>query len=487
MVRGELGPVRRRGGFTLIELLVVIFIVLIVSAVALPTVYTAMNGRQVDAAARILQGTLTGARDQAIHDNRPSGIRLLPDPAFNGINPATGLFDPAMPLAYNRIVPIGPAPDYSEGRCIPWTAGNVNALAAAGISVTVNQSSGTTPPWLVLIASPIDPATGAPVPPANWYWNVRVGDKVQINDSGPWYTVVGPASATPGSPIANPEWFANEGAPGSPLANAVQMTYLDPISGQQVTANVEWLALTNGADDDGNGWTDEGRDGIDNNGDGNVDEYLPGQTTTVTWTDPTSGSQKQVTVQRNEWEPENWHGSLLTANTVNVPYTIRRRPAPSSGAREVALPTGVVIDATTWNGTLERSRLPIHGYNNGLVDIMVNPDGTAYSVLLYGTQASMPLGGSFFHFFLSDRQDVMAPSGTAAPTLAIPMPGGADANAYQGPTFKGDWGVVTLNSRTGQIVTNMLPRFDDPLTPANGTAYNQAIPFIPAEQGAVMP
>ena len=33
-------------------------------------------------AARILQGALVGARDAAIHNNTPSGIRLLPDPAF---------------------------------------------------------------------------------------------------------------------------------------------------------------------------------------------------------------------------------------------------------------------------------------------------------------------------------------------------------------------------------------------------------------------
>src|SRR5262249_56107279 len=74
--------VRRRSGFTLIELLVVIFIILLVSAVALPTVLPALNHRQMSEAARILQGTLVGARDKAIHAGEPSGIRLLPDPAF---------------------------------------------------------------------------------------------------------------------------------------------------------------------------------------------------------------------------------------------------------------------------------------------------------------------------------------------------------------------------------------------------------------------
>ena len=73
-----------RRGFTLIELLVVMLIILLVSAVVLPTVLPAISHRQVSEAARILQGALAGARDTAINNNAPAGIRLLPDPVFNG-------------------------------------------------------------------------------------------------------------------------------------------------------------------------------------------------------------------------------------------------------------------------------------------------------------------------------------------------------------------------------------------------------------------
>ena len=45
-------------GFTLIELLAVVTIIVIVSAVALPTVIPALSHRQVGEAARILQGAL---------------------------------------------------------------------------------------------------------------------------------------------------------------------------------------------------------------------------------------------------------------------------------------------------------------------------------------------------------------------------------------------------------------------------------------------
>ena len=111
-----------RRGFTLIELLVVMLIILLVSAVVLPTVLPAISHRQVSEAARILQGALAGARDTAINNNAPAGIRLLPDPVLNGqsLNAPGGIagvstLDPTRILASNRYIPIQLAPDYSEG------------------------------------------------------------------------------------------------------------------------------------------------------------------------------------------------------------------------------------------------------------------------------------------------------------------------------------------------------------------------------------
>ena len=109
-----------RRGFTLIELLVVMLIILLVSAVVLPTVLPAISHRQVSEAARILQGALAGARDTAINNNAPAGIRLLPDPVLNGqsinaLNGAAATLDPTKILASNRYIPIQLAPDYSEG------------------------------------------------------------------------------------------------------------------------------------------------------------------------------------------------------------------------------------------------------------------------------------------------------------------------------------------------------------------------------------
>src|SRR5262249_8514103 len=93
-------------GFTLIEVLPVILIILMVSAVALPTVVTSLSHRQMREAGAILQGALVGARDKAIHDGQPSGIRLLPDPTYPISWTPSGTINPYTVLAYSRIIPI---------------------------------------------------------------------------------------------------------------------------------------------------------------------------------------------------------------------------------------------------------------------------------------------------------------------------------------------------------------------------------------------
>ena len=66
--------------------------------------------RQIGESARLLRAATPGAHDAAIRNNAPSGIRLLPDPVFTGINPTTGRLDSSLILASNRLIPIEPAP-----------------------------------------------------------------------------------------------------------------------------------------------------------------------------------------------------------------------------------------------------------------------------------------------------------------------------------------------------------------------------------------
>ncbi len=479
--KSRMGMCRRRG-FTLIELLVVILIILLVSAVTLPTVIPAIAHRQVTEAARLLQGNLAGARDAAIHYNAPRGIRLLPDPAFftaaQGGVPTlprfnNGQIDTTKILAANRFVPIESAPDYAEGKVDVIQGFTVGSLPPGfpppypgppigGVTV-YPLGPLVTPPVtgnvLMIAQRPLDttnPATPTPNPPTSWFWNIRIGDKVQIGGSGTYYTVVGPLTVYPGSGASagNPELFVNDGPPGSvPLWLWSSGTY--------GPTPVEYLFLVNGIDDNGNGFVDDGWDGIDNDRINGVDDL-------------------------GEWENEKWTGSLAMNNrlepTTNLPYNIRRRPVPSSGVREIALPSNIVVDLTTASTNLERSRLPVNAYT-GYVDVLINPTGDIVPTTIYSSPSSVGLGGAFLHFWLAERGDLFDPLPQNNVPYLLPMPSGTPGypNQYdQFPTrfLTGERRLVTLNTRTGLIGISEIETFD-----ATGLNGGVNAPFLAPQQG----
>jgi hypothetical protein len=226
---------------------------------------------------------------------------------------------------------------------------------------------------------------------------------------------------------------------------------------QAIVYYPEFLFVVNGLDDNRNGWIDEGWDGVDNNGNGQIDEL-------------------------GEWELEDLPQSIASQNTTNLPYMIRRRPAPGPNARAITLPTNVVVDLTTWNSTRERSRLPVNKYT-GAVDIMVNPDGSVVPTTLYSTPSSVGLSSAFLHFWLAERSDLADPgAGTTAPLL--PLPPGMPSGLASGQSLQGEFRLVTHFARTGLVTTNANPPFDIPTVNTSGvTTYNPNLPFISAQQG----
>ncbi len=88
------------------------------------------------------------ARDSALHNGNPSGIRLLPDPAFPLVFNATlGQIDPTQPLAANRIIPIETAPEYSEGLLAPALSAELtlNVPYPVGVQPVYLPGCATTP------------------------------------------------------------------------------------------------------------------------------------------------------------------------------------------------------------------------------------------------------------------------------------------------------------------------------------------------------
>ena len=450
----------RRNGFTLVELLVVIVIVMLVAAAVIPTAISAVQHRQVSEAARLLQASLVGARDRAMQSGQPRGIRLLPDPAFMN-RPGTAI------QAANRWVQIETAPDYTTGR--------VSIRPEAGWTTyqTMNPTGNATP-YLVLHEEWFSNWSAGTLQNelTSWAWNVRVGDKLRLNDSGRYYTVVGPVT------VANPEGFINYGAPGTAPP-------VDPDG-----HNTEFLFLVNGQDDDLNGYVDDGFDGIDNNLNG-------------PFPNPTGALMDMLDTA--EWELESWVGAqgaavagysqaaiayaanptpatLLAlqqagASVRNVPYTISRRPVPAQTGQETTLPSEIVIDLTTLNGTNERSRLPLDRVTN-YVEVMLNPDGQVVPTTSYSSPSSIPMAAAFYHFWLAERKDIFEPTGATFPSLPMPETAydmSGNPSGYTGPQFlTGERMLVTLYARTGQTVANSIEFF---------SASDLNMPFYAAQIG----
>ncbi len=524
-------------GFTLIELLVVIVIVVLVSAVALPTVLPALSNRSVNEAARFVQGALAGARDSAIRANAPRGIRLLPDFTLSDLSNSegggttdgsisTGGNKVGQVLVANRIVPIEPAPDLIDSTTsgsatfvdhtnttqtnFAWT--NINGVPPTfpfpsnlipaskrgqypfplyNISGTVVLSSTTSQPifGVLMVAQAVYVGNNKnglllPNPPTNWFWNVRIGDKFRINDSGRYYTVVGPMT------IPNPEFFVNDGPPGN---STLQLQYGSVAAGTNVPVSdgfghPEFLFLANGYDDNGDGYADNLFDGVDNDYDGQIDNMMAASTLTV-GEGPLGGAS----------EIETWlgaeGGAEAAAQNNNFPatfkWTITRRPIPSPGAREIYLPGGAVVDLTTCGPGLsnERSRLPVDPYS-GYVDVLVNQAGQVVPTTQYSTPSSANMASSFYHFWIADRADIYDPNLTSTfdssknlipPALPIPtFPGGGSPPAGI-PSLKKDRMLVTLFARTGQILSGSVENFDFPN--AYKTSYDISRPFDEIQTG----
>ena len=282
-----------RSGFTLVELLVVMMIVALISVVALPAILTATAERPLVDASAIVQARLVEARDLAARTGW-AGLRLEPSPSLGLAFAADGSVDPDAPLAYTRIVPLVQPPPYAEGLAAIRTDGYPAEFAAWLL-----------PGRLILEEAAFD-AGGRRQNPTSWFWTVRVGETVTYQ--GRPYTVVGPMAVGPAG--GNSEGFVNVGLPGTP----------SPLVRSYARGDfpAEFLYLANRVDDDRDGLTDEGWNGLDDDLDGLVDEA-------------------------DEWEAERWTSLVGPEGVPPSPYILTRRPvAASVGA--VELPAGAAIE-----------------------------------------------------------------------------------------------------------------------------------------------
>ncbi|WP_422931599.1 pilus assembly FimT family protein [Singulisphaera sp. PoT] len=502
-----MGKLRKRRGFTLVELLVVIAIILLLTVATIPTVVNSVNQNKITEAARIVQAAFVGAGDRAIRTNQPSGVRLLPSVTLTLPAMGSGSAPGTQQLAYDRMIEIEPAADYAEGKVsiAPMLGGGVTPPGTfPTIYPNVNngyypypdQNSGLQQVLMIeeapYVGGYLVGTTAIPNSPTSWYWNIRIGDKLKINNSGISYTVVGPCTVNPITVNGqNPELFVNIGPPGT--APPVARTYYDTLAGgnKMGTHNPEFLFLVNGTDDDGDGYIDEGFDGF--NQDYNiVPDTVADQVV--------SGTSPNI----SEWESEKWKGTLenvILADpdgmstdtpsftwvglnsqkaTQDLAYTIKRRPVPTRGARETKIPGGIVIDATTWNTTQERSRFHVDPYSL-YVDFMVNADGQVLPQTIYSTPTAF--SEPFYHLWLTSSTDVFSPTVNSNVPYTLPMPAGSPSYPAAGDTsglkLTGDRRLISVFLKSGLITSDTIENFD-----ASGTLpFNAMAPFLDAQLG----
>ena len=480
-----------RRGFTLVELLVVVAIILLLAVSTLPVVVPSLTQQQINYGARFLHGELAQARDRAIRDNAPRGIRLLPDPQTTVTdNPLTD------PYTSSRIVAIGQAPDYADGMVYDLSAvpfydiQNPNVPAPAYYYYENSTGSGdfrySLAPlkdvpysygrlinsvlrrtWIVITEVKFN--KGVLNNPTAWFWNIRQGERFQFQNTGRSYPIAGPMSV--GNTLAsstNPDRQINAGLPSVFQSLPV------------VGSPSEFLIVTDGRDNDNDGFIDEQFDGIDNDNDGVIDPGFNGldDNSNGVVDEPlemffsTSGNIFGEYESDQALTSHNW-----TTGVVPLSYSITRRAVPLPDAREIALPRGVKIDLTGWNAGLrhfptgsmktpfvpERSRLPVDPYT-GYVDVLMNPSGEVVP-LAANASAGPPVTLPFFHFWLAEDKDVQPAFDDATIQSnslmgQLPMPRGTTDDMGNGmtyppglPALEGNQRMVSLNTKTGQVVT----------------------------------
>lgn len=152
-----------RRGLTLIELVVVVGLLVLLAAIALPTIQLAVEGRRVREAARAMNVYLGAARNRAMATGRSVGVVLQRFATEPG-NP------------YNNL-----CITLDQVEVPPPYAGPFERVRAQV------RSSGTGTAQVQFVNDAMPPEE-FPLPPKV----MRVGDRIQFNQQGFWYAITGP-------------------------------------------------------------------------------------------------------------------------------------------------------------------------------------------------------------------------------------------------------------------------------------------------------
>ncbi len=193
-------------GITLVELLVVIFIMLIVTAIAIPTMTPSIEQRRLRETSRVITSHFQGARTRAIQTGKFFGVM---------IEPQSGLTAAGITLSY-----------MAESE--PWHGDTTDSRARVVGGFTT--PSGSPCGYLEFFVSA---ATGQLITETSWKGIVRPGDIIRFDSTGRWYQ------------ISSGEPFTDTPLP-SPLNNGVRDTS-EPFTDLDADGNYDGPNLVKGA------------------------------------------------------------------------------------------------------------------------------------------------------------------------------------------------------------------------------------------------
>ena len=198
---GSLG----RRGFTLVELLVVMALIAVLAALTIAFFPNAASSARESRAAVQVQSWLNIAKQRALRDQAPRGLRLwiVPPPGaiVTGIVPILNAVTDCQYLEQPEDYSVGAIQSGLPNPALAMQAAYVAQGYSASNCIFVNGAD-LVNSYSAVTVIPNMPIAGFPGDPNIKYWSVQPGDYIEINGTGLLYQIV--QVGVPSDPVGNP-------------------------------------------------------------------------------------------------------------------------------------------------------------------------------------------------------------------------------------------------------------------------------------------
>lgn len=412
-----------RQAFTLIELLVVVGIMLVLSAIIVSASIRNADRKYAQDGADRISGWLLLAKQWALRDQAPRGLRLVVD--NNPVSPTAGMVLQRPPMPGDTQAMVGA--QYIE-QPDPWVAPGTNVTCTAG-TATIFAPVPPVPPALVDVLTGGFGAASSPL-----LWPVQVNDVIEMGSGANMQAQIltgvgGNMLAVRGGPVT---------ATGvsTTMPGAIMVTS----SGHGLTSGVRLMIQGCTANTAANGLYQITLENADP-----LNQFSLNRTSGTT-TAPES-------------PPGSW--STVTSNFSGTNWRIIRQPRPRPGEAPLTLPRDVVVDLNASAAAPYTGWEPIISGTPVFIDIMFAPSGAVMGGVFNGVGTS-----AFSKDLKLWVRDTSVPWPICLPSPPNPPHTPSTTLVYGGEVF-----IVTVSLRTGLISVHPADATH------NGTNYTRPYSF----------